>query len=207
MIAYKFLKAGRVGPFSGFSWPEPGLWVTADAGADVCRTGVHACRPRDLPWWLADELWAVELGGDVRTDGHKVAAPRGRLRARIEGWTRECARDYGEACAWRAHETASVALRRAGHRRASRQLDACDTLDRVLSTTRRLADELPDSRIGLTMAGDGAFRAMTEAPPTSAYIAAHIALAVGGPAAYAAEREWQAQWLIDQLGLSVPHRS
>jgi hypothetical protein len=56
MIAYEFLRSGRIGPFSGFSWPEPGIWVKADTGAELCRAGIHACRALDLPWWLVDEL-------------------------------------------------------------------------------------------------------------------------------------------------------
>src|SRR5437660_664030 len=62
MIAYKFLRAGRIGPFSRFAWPEPGVWVRASA-SDRCRRGIHACRMRDLPWWLGQELWEIELDG------------------------------------------------------------------------------------------------------------------------------------------------
>jgi hypothetical protein len=201
MIAYKFLRSGRIGPFSGFSWPEPGAWVQSDSGAELCRAGVHACRAADLPWWLADELWEVELGGEVQIDDHKLAAQRGTLRSRIAEWTADCAQDYGEACAWRARDTASRALRRAGHHQASKHLDACGALDDLVSITRPLAAGIAETRISLTMAGDGAFRAITGASPTSAYIAAHAALRLDGPAAYAAERTWQANWLIDRLGL------
>jgi hypothetical protein len=49
MIAHKFLRAGRVGPFSGFLWPESGLWVQAAGKTVACRRGLHACRTRDLP--------------------------------------------------------------------------------------------------------------------------------------------------------------
>ena len=58
-----------------------------------------------------------------------------------------------------------------------------------------------DTRISLTIAADGAFRALTGAPPTSAYIAAHAALRIDGPSAYAAERAWQSHWLAERLGL------
>jgi hypothetical protein len=51
------------------------------------------------------------------------------------------------------------------------------------------------------MAGDGAVRALTAAAPTSAYIAAHAAMRLDGPAGYLAEREWQSQWLAERLGL------
>ena len=84
MIAYKFLRSGRVGPFSAFPWPEPGVWVHAHAGSDRVQRGIHACRPSDLPWWLADELWEIELDGQVQADEHKIIAPAGRLRSRID---------------------------------------------------------------------------------------------------------------------------
>jgi len=175
MIAYKFLRSGRVGPFSGFPWPEPDVRVHTATEVAVCRRGIHACRPGDLPWWLADELWEIELDGPVQVEEHKIVAAAGRLRSRIEAWTPACAQEYAYACAWRAQGGAVAA--------------------------RRLADEIPETRISLTIAGDGAVRALTGAPPTSAYIAAHAEMRADGPAGYAAERAWQSQWLVDRLGL------
>ena len=89
MIAYKFLDAGRVGPFTGFSWPL-GEWVEA-SGADPCRSGIHACRVRDLPVWLGDELWEVDLDGHVVEQERKLVAPRGRLTRRLEEWNGDLA--------------------------------------------------------------------------------------------------------------------
>jgi len=205
MIAYKFLRSGRIGPFSAFQWPEPGVWVHAAPDLVACKRGVHACRPSDLPWWLADELWEIELDGEVQPDEHKIVASAGRLRSQIEAWTPACAQEYADACAWRAQERAVEALARAGSRPEAWQLAACATLDDVLVATRRLAGEIPGARISLTMAGDGAFRALTGAPPTSAYIAAHAAMRLDGAAGYAAERAWQSQWLVERLGLSTGH--
>lgn len=202
MIAYKFLRPGRIGPFSAFQWPEPGVWVRAPQDLAKCRRGVHACRPGDLPWWLADELWEIELAGPVRPDEHKVIAPAGRLRAQIAAWTSACAQEYADACAWRAQERAVQALTRAGRRHAARQLATCSTLDDTLAATRKLAQDIPEARISLTIAGDGAFRALTGAPPTSAYIAAHAAMRLDGTAGYAAERAWQSAWLVERLGLN-----
>jgi hypothetical protein len=202
MIAYKFLRSGRIGPFSAFHWPEPGIWVRAPRDLAACRRGIHACRPSDLPWWLADELWEIELDGPVDPDEHKLIAPAGRLRARIEAWTPACAQEYANACAWRAQERAVQALTRAGHADEARELATRATLDDVLVAARRLADAVPETRINLTIAGDGAFRALTGAPPTSAYIAAHAAMRLDGTAGYAAERAWQSKWLVERLGLN-----
>ena len=201
MIAYKFLRSRRTGPFSAFRWPEPGVWVHAARDLAACKHGIHACRPSDLPWWLADELWEIELDGHVRVDEHKIIAPAGRLRSQIEGWTPACAQEYADACAWRAQERAVEALARAGNRHEAWQLAACASLDDVLVATRKLAGDIPETRISLTIAGDGAVRALTGAPPTSAYIAAHAAMRLDGAAGYAAERAWQSRWLIERLGL------
>jgi hypothetical protein len=201
MIAYKFLRSGRIGPFSAFPWPEPGVWVRAPRDLAACRRGIHACRPSDLPWWLSDELWEIELDGHVEPDRHKIVAPAGRLRSQIGAWTPACAQEYADACAWRARERAVHILSRAGYEDEAHQLATCPTLDEVLVATRKLAGEVPERRVSLTMAGDGAFRALTGAPPTSAYIAAHVAMRLDGAAGYAAERAWQSEWLLDRLGL------
>ena len=99
MTAYKFLAAGAVAPFTGFRW-RPGQWVEAD-GVDPCRRGVHACRIRDLPLWLDDELWEVELDGTVVEQQRKLVAQRGRLTRQIDGWTPDAALAFGRFCARR----------------------------------------------------------------------------------------------------------
>jgi hypothetical protein len=99
---YKFLGAGRVGRFTGFRW-EIDTWVDA-ATAEVCRTGIHACRVRDLPIWLDDELWEIELDGEVVESDRKVAATRGRLTRRIEAWTPQLAHEFGSLCVRRTRE-------------------------------------------------------------------------------------------------------
>jgi hypothetical protein len=179
--------------------------VHAPRDLAACRRGIHACRLGDLPWWLADELWEIELDGRVEPEEHKIIATAGRLRARIEAWTPACAQDYADACAWRAHGRAVQALTRAGHRRAADQLTTCATLDDVLAATRQLAKDIPDSRISLTIAGGGAGRALTGAPPTAAYIAAHAARRLDGAGGYADERAWQSRWLVERLGLDRDH--
>ena len=88
-------------------------------------------------------------------------APAGRLRSQIEGWTPACAQEYAEACAWRARERAVHARTRSGQRHEARQLATCATLDDVLVAARQLADDIPETRISLTIAGDGAVRALT----------------------------------------------
>ena len=101
MIAYKFLCAGGVGPFSGYRWPLPsdggaGPWVAGAPDAVPCRRAVHACRVADLPWWLRAELWEVELEGTVTAGRHKVMAPRGRLLRRVAAWDADCTQRFAD---------------------------------------------------------------------------------------------------------------
>jgi hypothetical protein len=166
-----------------------------------CRRGIHACRLSDLPWWLTDELWEIELDGHVEIDKHKILAPAGRLRSQIEGWTRACAQEYAHACAWRGHKRAVQALVRSAHPNAADELAACVTLDEVRLVAGRLADAMPDLKISLTVVGDGAASALAGDPPASAYIAAHVAVRFDGAEGYAAERAWQSEWLATRLAL------
>ena len=117
MIAYKFLCAGGVGPFSGYKWPLPrdggaGPWVASTPDPVLCHRAVHACRVSDLPWWLHDELWEAELDGAVTAGRHKVMAPRGRLVRRIDAWDPVCAQRLADACAERARDHAVTAVYR-----------------------------------------------------------------------------------------------
>jgi len=105
VTAYKFLLAGRVAPFSAVTWPEPGEWLEAES-VDLCRTGVHACRLPQLPYWLRDELWEVELEGETVESELAVAARRGRLIRRIDAWTGETAHAFAAACAAEARRRA-----------------------------------------------------------------------------------------------------
>jgi hypothetical protein len=73
----------------------------------------------------------------------------------------------------------------------------------VRRDARGLAELVPDARISLLMASDGAVRALTAAAPTSAYIAAHAAMRLDGTAGYHAERSWQSRWLVNRLGLQT----
>jgi len=177
--ALKFLRAGAVGPFSGAAWPAPGAggpgaWLEAGGAPSLCRSGVHACRPADLPLWICEELWRVELGGEAVAAPGKLVAPRGRLLGRVGAWDAAAADDLASACAARA-----AVLGDAGDGYA--------------------ADAAGCARDASRRDGAPAFAAAA----TCAYIAAHAAAAAAGdPDAYAAERAWQAAWMAERLGLS-----
>jgi hypothetical protein len=108
VIAYKFLRADGTGVFSGFRWPmpngKPGEWVQAPVLP--CRSGIHACRPADLPFWVGRALFEIELEGDIVEDVRKVVAPRARLLRRLAAWDDQLRDTYTRMCADRAHELA-----------------------------------------------------------------------------------------------------
>jgi hypothetical protein len=111
--AFKFLLADRVAPFSRFPWPV-GEWVEGGDHA-ACNAGVHACEARDLPFWLTEELWEIELDGPIARGRHKIVAERGRLVRRIDSWDSAAGSQFGEACVTRVRELAARRAEAAGH--------------------------------------------------------------------------------------------
>lgn len=104
---YGFLAEGAVGSLSGFRWPRPaaggpGGWVRA--AADAPPEVVRAVSVEQLPWWLDDELWEVELAGALSANGRSVAAQRARLVQRIDAWTPATATELVAACERRVRD-------------------------------------------------------------------------------------------------------
>jgi hypothetical protein len=177
VIAFKFLSAGAVGPFTGFRWPTPaggfpGAWVARSRPSE--DEGIHACRPVDLPYWLDKELWVAELDGPVRVGAYQVVADRGRLLRPVDRWP-EAARAFGEWCADRLRDDAAEAPTRPR---------------RNASASPLLRGYVADAAVAAA-AGDFA---------VAAYVAARAAGAIGGGSAFVAERVRQAAWL-SRLGL------
>jgi hypothetical protein len=218
LIAYKFLRPGAVAPFSGHRWPvpangKPGEWVGTSSWTALCRDGVYACERRNLPLWIWEELWEIELDGEVEAHDQKLRARRGRLVRRVEPWSPGGAKAFARACAARAARHAAEPLRAAGYADAAAVLDEGSDLPRVRELTAELWDRLPASaRIPMGMASDGALRALTASESGDDYVAAHggavcayiaamTALRVAGRERHDSERAWQADWLARTLGL------
>jgi hypothetical protein len=73
-----------------------------------CSSGVHACPVETLPTWIHDELWRVELDGEVVRFESVLVALRGRLVERVPGWNLETGREFANACAERIRERAAA---------------------------------------------------------------------------------------------------
>lgn len=110
MIAWKFLDAGRVGPFTGFRWPI-GEWVSAPEGAAEDRL-IHACRTSDLPYWVPGapdaELWRIELDEPVLALRWQVASARGRLLERVAAWGPAVEQELRRDCSAQARRLAAA---------------------------------------------------------------------------------------------------
>ena len=113
-FAYKFLARGALGAVTEFAWPppaangEPGAWVVAKSPIALCASGVHACRSRELAHWLHDELWLVELAGELREGVDCVVAERARLIRQVEVWQGGGARRFAHAARDHAAQLAAA---------------------------------------------------------------------------------------------------
>ena len=219
MRAWKFLDRTGCAVFSGHRWAisgtaAPGPWLEAGAPA-LCGRGIHACRAVDLAWWIHDELWEVELSGEVIEGDRKVAAARGRLVGRVAGWAEGAARALAESSAWRARDLAIGVL--AGHdlEREAGQLSGVTTLEDLQRTGLEVAaalGELSDGGLAAALAGDAAYFAQHGAPFQAPYVAACAAGhatrsgSVDRPfrEGFVAERAAQSAWIVGRLALADP---
>jgi hypothetical protein len=106
MRAFKVLRDGR-SEFTGSRWPlpaggQPGDWIDADGPLELCVRGIHTCTADQLPQWLGDEIWEVELGGEILPAEPAVLSSRARLLRRLEDWDAEAQLSFAQACAERA---------------------------------------------------------------------------------------------------------
>jgi hypothetical protein len=203
MIAWKFLGPGRVGMFSNFAWPEPGVWVDAHAEPGLCSAGVHGCHENDLPLWIGPELWAIELAGRVVAEGDKVVAQRGKLLHRVEAWNAGSSGDFALACVMRARDRALWLLRRDRLGDLAEPLYECFSARAVADVSGDIETIAPEpARAAAGYAADAAELALEGSTAAVAYVAAHLAAFVGGEDGRVEERAWQADWLVDRLSLN-----
>jgi hypothetical protein len=212
VFAYAFLAKGAVDPLSGFVWPtptdgEPGAWVSRDTAPREALRGYPA---RDLPYWLDEELWNIELAGALTERGHLLLGERARLLGRIDAWTDAVAWDLVAASARRVARPAAIALREHGRTEAAAHLeDATDLGDLERAATSAADHPHPGATLAAYVA-DVCFYAHDAgvaaqgagvAAKMSAYALANDVNDASRPERLAAERAWQAAWLVDRLGL------
>ena len=220
MTWYKFLATGATGPFSRFHWPAPGGdgpgdWVAVHATLEPCRAGLHLLRATDLPLWMLEELYTVEVDGPVLEYDDFVLARRARLLRRVDTWGRDFATSFSRECALLVRDLTAGTLRDQGQAEAADRLLECGTTDELLGSARRLLDGdrvagpatgyLHDAaRYALWVRSEPRWAANAA---TVALIAATAARVTAGPdradAAVASERARQAAWLTDHVLAAV----
>jgi hypothetical protein len=109
--AYKVLNDGR-SAFTGWAWPlpsgeTPGEWVQATGQIGLCVNGIHASNTAQLPQWLGDEIWEVELDGEILRVDPALVATRARLIRRVQEWNEPARMAFCEDCAHRARGIAT----------------------------------------------------------------------------------------------------
>jgi hypothetical protein len=97
--------------FTGWGWPlpsgqTPGEWVCAEGAVRLCVNGIHASTADQLPQWLGDEIWEIELDGEIVHTEPALVAARGRLIRPLAGWDERARRAFCEDCAGRARSIA-----------------------------------------------------------------------------------------------------
>jgi hypothetical protein len=212
VFAFVFLAEGAVEPLSDFAWPtpkagEPGAWVSGDTAPREARRGYPA---RDLPYWLDEELWNVELAGTLTGRDHLLLAERARLLGRLDAWGDAAAWELVAACAQRIARPAAAALRDQGQAEAALRLEGATDLAELELAANSAADRPPPAGTLAGYVADVCFYAR------DAGAAAHGAGVAAKMSAYAlagdvedaryderltAERVWQAAWLVDRLSL------
>jgi hypothetical protein len=191
--AYKFLGPGRIGLFSDFAWPPPGVWVETHQSVVDCLVGVHAVRLEHLLDWIDDELWEVELGGAIVERENMIVAERGRLVRHLEAWDAAAARAFADDCARHAAEVAAIALRRAGLVEQADALAGADGLSEVQDAAVAALSGTEDMGVteAVAFAADmvslvGGSRPEAWGPPSTAAAAVQSAGAVAANAAFVA---------------------
>lgn len=205
MRAYAFLGAGATSYLTGLRWPSPGTWVERDDDA------VRACTVADLAWWLDDELWEVELEGQITDLGRALTASRARLVRRIESWTYDVASELVLVCARRVRDHAVEALAEAGRGGEAAELAAAADLETIEGVGGRIAAAEGAASLFAGLAADVVLysrdaRVRSRAAGVAAYVAAFSLAGADKAAAgyserFEAERRWQAAWLRERLGM------
>jgi hypothetical protein len=213
LLAYAFLTKGAIEPLSGFVWPtptagEPGVWVDRDAAPSEALRG---CVARNLPYWLDDELWRIELAGTVTERGHLLLAERARLVGRVPAWGEPLAWEFVIACARRVARQAAAALHEAGQADAAARLERAGDLPELDMAASSVADYRgPAARLSGYLTDVCFYARDASAAPHAAGVAAKMsAYAIAGDPGdarghderLAEERAWQAGWLVDRIGL------
>jgi hypothetical protein len=152
----------------------------------------------------------VELEGDVVEERLKIVGRRGWLIRRIEAWNEEARADFSHMCLRRVAAHAAEELRDAGLAGEATSLGAAEEPKEIAAAARSAVQAAAAATAAnaerlASYAEDAVGWAESLPPSGVAYVAAHTADSRNrrdSADAFAAERAFQADWLVDRLGLS-----
>jgi len=210
---FKFLRTDRLGPFSTVRWPTVGEWLDVPRPLRPCRNGLHVCTVADLPYWLSDELWEVEVAGERMGDQRKQVVERARLQARITWWP-ERGWELADDCLAVLRNFTSDELQRAGRDRlpeqatkealkelVKREVGRVDV--RLSAAGRSMLSFLSEALMYRADEPSGPAAAARHITFVTAYAADHVTRAQRlplGTTAFGLERSRQAAWFEARLG-------
>lgn len=203
-----FLGTGARGLLDGRTWPvpigtTPAAWLEGDE-----RFPVRGYPLAELPHWLDDELWEVELDGTITPGDHSLTAARGRLIRRVGDWDASSAWAFVEEAVARTRMLATRVLEAYGHSTQAAAIVA-SSLDQLVAVCHAAAATLDGLPAELAAYPADCLRYADEAQSHGAaaavagYIAAHATgrLADDYDVGAGGERAWQARWLATALNL------
>lgn len=187
---YKFLNADGRAPYSGAKYhlpkgSRPGKWMPKVAKLEMCESGYHACREKDLINWIDARLFECELGGEILEFKDKVCAQRIRLVREIKLDWRGIAVEFAEHVAHLYTEDETV--------------NCCLYYARLYLLGKCTRKELREAR-DAAWAVDAAGWAVDAAGAVdAAYCADGAACCAVRAAGDAAERRWQNELILAHI--------
>ena len=101
MKYYKTTKQNRNGTHTNFQYPEINIWTAPVEGELVaCENGYHFCTIEQLPQWLDEEIYEIEVDGEILECDNKSVARSIRLVKKLN-WNEKKARLFAADCAER----------------------------------------------------------------------------------------------------------
>ena len=99
MKYYKTTQKDRNGTHTAFQYPEINIWTTPVEGKLIaCENGYHFCTIEQLPEWLSEEIYEVEVDGDILNGYNKLVSRSIRLNKKLN-WNEKTQRLFAADCA------------------------------------------------------------------------------------------------------------
>jgi hypothetical protein len=176
----------------------PGEWMPEIEGElKPCRNGYHVVTLEQLPNWLGERIFEVEVGKEILPDDDKSVVRTCRLTRECTGWNERTARLFACDCA--EHVLSLYEAKYPDDDRPRKAIEVARRYAEGTATREELA-AARDAAREAAWAAAGAARDAAEAARDAAEAAWEAAWAAEGAAAGAAARAAEQQWQVERLG-------